>query len=86
MKAMVGGGGIEVAASGFEIWRITGGILMKVDGVFARGEVLEGEMNLNALFRLLDGRGSDHGSLGVMEDNSLGGFFLTGNCGRAHQG
>jgi hypothetical protein len=60
---------------------------MKVDGVLARGEALEVEMDAYAERLLDDDRGADFGSLGVAEGNNLGGLLVMGKGkgSRGHQ-
>jgi hypothetical protein len=67
----MGGGGIEMSACGFEIRSIALGVLMKVYGVLAGREILEGELNANTLCNWLDGGGSDGGAFGVSEGDNL---------------
>jgi hypothetical protein len=81
---MVGGGWIKVSTCGFEVWGIAFGALMKMKGMVTRSEVLQGEMNFNTLFRLLDGCRPNHGSLDIVEDNSLGGNFVVNSRYRTH--
>jgi hypothetical protein len=63
-----------MSASRFEVRGIALGDLMKVDGVLSGSEILESEMNFDAVSFLLDVCGSDHGSGGILKDNALGGY------------
>jgi len=76
-------GWIEVSASGFEVWCNAARGLMEVNGVLAGCEVLESEMNGNTSISLLDGGSSYGGSLGIIEDDNLGGWFISGVGSRA---
>jgi hypothetical protein len=80
VQAVVGTGGIEVTAGGLEVRSRADGILMEVDGVLAGSQVLEGELNLDAVALGLDGCGSDRDSLGVGEAH----YFL--NFGKGSGG
>jgi hypothetical protein len=75
-------GGIEVSSGALEVGRIALGVLVDVDSVFARRQVLEGDLELDTRFGLLEHDVSGIFAVGGLDHNLDG---LRSGCERGQR-